>query len=108
MAKLWTGKCRLQWVRIEYHLVHSTTVGQAEFKLFTSLESPSPVETLTTAADKNLLASADEIRYGVRSGQSVVTYYYDDIVAGATSYPGPAVTPSVTNLAPVIYGRGAC
>lgn len=95
-----------QKTRIEYHIIHSVTVGQVELKLFNSAESTTPTETLTTAADKNLLASADEIRYGIRGGQSSSSYYYDDIVANATSYPGPVIT-ATANLAPVIFGRGA-
>src|SRR3990172_6382388 len=35
------------WVRFEWHVVHSATVGVIEFKLFNSSESTTPTETMT-------------------------------------------------------------
>jgi hypothetical protein len=96
-----------QWVRIEWHWIHSATVGQGEVKLFNSPDSATPTETVTSAADKNTGANTSNVGFGLSEG-SVFTgpIWLDNIVAGATSYPGPVVT-ATANLAPVIYGRGA-
>ena len=61
-------------------------------------------------AARNTGASLNDIKFGDAGGSSTSsTVWLDNIVAGATSYPGPAAVPgSDENLAPVIYGRGAC
>jgi hypothetical protein len=80
-----------QWVRIEYHVVHSTTVGQIELKLFNTATSSTPTETLTTSASLNTLASADRVRFGMPAGvANQAAFWMDQIQAGATAYPGPA------------------
>jgi len=77
--------------RLEWHIVHSTTVGQMEVKLFNSPASTTATETVTTAANRNLLASADTVNIGLVGGSGVTqTLWHDELVAGATSYPGPA------------------
>lgn len=96
-----------QWVRIEYHWLNSLTVGQVEVKLFNNPDSASPTETQTSAANRNTSASTTSLFYGLGSGgSSAGPIWLDNIVAGATSYPGPFITASA-NFAPVIYGRGA-
>ncbi len=80
-----------QWVRIEWHIIHSTTVGQAEIKLFNTASSTSPTETQTGTANKNTLANATGIQFGlgVAGAADGVGLYMDNIVAGAAAYPGP-------------------
>lgn len=84
-----------QWVRIEWHIIHSATVGQAEIKLFNTASSTTPTETVTTAANKNFAADAREFWVGwtLGPGTSGNVFYVDDIIVGATSYPGPIVPP---------------
>lgn len=92
-----------QWIRMEYHVVHSATVGQIEAKLFNSMDSSSPTEVLTSPATWNTAAAATAIRFGNQNG----TYAsgvasVDDIVANATDYPGPIPT---TFMPPPRMGR---
>ena len=104
---LTTAPSTNQWIRVEWHVVHSTTVGQVEVKLFNSPYSSTPTETFTSTANKNTLTEADQIRFGqVATFATGVDIWLDAIVGGASSYPGPGVV-SQENLAPVIYGRGA-
>jgi hypothetical protein len=82
-----------QWVRIEYHIVHSATVGQGEVKLFNSADSATPTETQIGAANKNTLASADTYKLGIGISvgtQQNNTVWFDDVMANAAGYPGPA------------------
>jgi hypothetical protein len=79
-----------QWIRIEWHFVHSATVGQAEVKLFNTAESTTPTET-QTGTNKNTLANATSLRFGTpESGPGgAYTFWVDDIVGNAAAYPGP-------------------
>lgn len=82
-----------QWIRIECHMIHSTTVGQVEFKLFHSPDSSTPTETGSSTASFNTLVSANQIDFGWHSllgGGSWTELSMDDLVANATSYPGAA------------------
>lgn len=95
-----------QWVRIEYHVVHSATVGQGEIKLYNTPDSATVTETLTTAANRNTLAQATLYSFGQFAGANIVAIIWqDNIVAGATAYPGSfpviSVAPSVSGLTPV-------
>jgi len=98
-----------QWVRIEWHLIHNAVTGLLEVKLFNNPDSTVPTETINSTADKNTGAAnafADFQNYRV-AGPEAYILWMDNIVANATSYPGPIIT-GTANLAPVIYGRGAC
>ncbi len=87
-----------QLVRIEWHIVHSATVGQGELKLFNTASSSTATETSTGTANKNTLANGDEIQFGNINGDTPYTFWMDQIVAGASSYPGPYV--AQTNYEP--------
>jgi hypothetical protein len=76
-----------QLVRIEWHIIHSATVGQIEVKLFNSAESTTPDETIATTANINTLASANEINFGPVAARAE-TWWIGDIVANANAYPG--------------------
>lgn len=81
-----------QFVRIEWHVVHSTTVGQIEAKLFNTPGSGTADETVATAASINTRADCDEVRFGQSLARSNMTaFWMDDLLAGATSYPGTGV-----------------
>lgn len=96
------------WTRVEWHVIHSTTVGQIELKMFNDPESSIPTEVLTSPASWNTNTGADQIMFGSVT-TAPATFWMDDIVANATAYPGPAPLLGLTpNLAPVILGRGAC
>lgn len=80
-----------QWIRLEFHFIHSATVGQIEVKLFNSAESTTPTETLTSPASLNTGASAGGIFFGTFNSVSNCIFWMDDVVANATAYPGPVV-----------------
>ena len=83
-----------QWVRIEYRVIHSATVGQMEIKLFNSPDSTTATDSATSAANLNTLTEADDARFGVTANVANVTaFWLDDIKAGYSSYPGPAQSP---------------
>lgn len=97
-----------QFIRVEWHYIHSTTVGQVEVKYFATADSATVTETITTTANLNTLASADSIRIGQEvAGLGIMStaVWLDNIVANATAYPGPfpvnSVAPGVTGLTPV-------
>lgn len=86
-----------QPIRIEFHIIHSATIGQMEAKLFNTKDSTTVDDTITSAATHNTLASVDTIGFGLGGGGSAGPIWMDDIVANALSYPGPAVV-SVTTV----------
>jgi hypothetical protein len=96
-----------QWIRLEWHVIVNASTGVKELKLFNNAASTTPTETIgSTNIDTGTYGQA---RLGANGGSIGVDFWLDDIVANATSYPGPFVDPNaVFNLAPVIYGRGAC
>ncbi len=76
------------WNRIEWHAVNSTSVGSLEVKIFTTADSTTPDETIRFT-NRNTRANTEDIWFRIaRSGYSI---WYDDLVAGAPAYPGPAI-----------------
>lgn len=99
-----------QWVRIEWHIVHSTTVGQAEIKLFNEASSWNPTEVVLTAANKNFAADAQRLDLGITVALSTsgIIAYLDDVIAGATSYPGPVDSFAASQSSGfAVLGKGA-
>jgi hypothetical protein len=96
-----------QWVRIEWHLINSATTGFFEAKMF-STDSTTALDTITSAATINTGTNTGRTRFGDTDG-SFLTWWMDDILVGAGSYPGPAgVTPSAADNPPLgMRGRGA-
>lgn len=78
-----------QLIRIEYHVIHSATVGQIECKLFNTADSSTPSETITSPATWDTNTDADRIQFGYVSAEANFTYWMDNIIGNATSYPGP-------------------
>lgn len=80
-----------QWVRYEWHILHSATVGMIEVKLFNSAESGSPTETVTTASTINTSAQATAYRIGqtVSTATPSGLFYTDSFEVNSTGYPGP-------------------
>lgn len=79
-----------QWIRMEWSIFPSTTVGVFEVKLFNSAESTTATET-QTVNNAVLAANVGALRFGTGSGNTNNTkkLYFDDVVFGATAYPGP-------------------
>lgn len=89
------------WIRVEYHLIHSATVGQVIVKTFL-YDAITPMDNLTSTANFNTLASADTIRYGTIAASDI---WMDDIVANATDFPGSAPN-ATTGSAHIATSRG--
>jgi len=91
-----------QWVRIEWHWIHSTTVGQGELKLFNNPDSSTPTETVISAANKNTGANTSDVSFGLADGgSSAGPIWLEHCVAGATSYPGSAIVPTAVATGPI-------
>lgn len=79
-----------QWVRVEWHILHSTTVGILEAKLFNTASSTTPTETITiSSADTG--SSSDRILFGFPGNLTEGPFWMDSIIATANDYPGPLV-----------------
>lgn len=96
-----------QWIRIEYHVIHSATVGQIEVKLFNTASSTTPDETITSPATWNTGTGASYHQFGNPTSPKAMTVWMDDIVAEATSYPGPVAGASVTGSSSLAVTFGA-
>lgn len=84
-----------QWVRIEWHFIHSATVGQIEAKLFNSAESTTATETITSAANLTTAASADSVQFGNwQSTTNEPAFWIAGVAANWDRYPGPLSAPS--------------
>lgn len=99
------------WIRVEWHIIFSTTVGFIEVKLFNSADSTTPDETITTSSSEVLRASGTILRMGCTTSianwpVSGGAQYFDDLVWGAASYPGPSGGTNVTINAPAALGTG--
>jgi hypothetical protein len=87
-----------QWVRIEWHLVHSATVGALECRLWLSPDSSGAQDDTISYSADNTGPSFGNTRVGASTSQTwfpTVTsqsayLYLDNLVMGATSWPGPA------------------
>jgi hypothetical protein len=80
-----------QQVRVEYRVFHNASTGIIELKLFNTATSTTPTETLTFSS-ANTGASSDRIRFGNVATTTEGPFWMDNIVAAATSYPGPLST----------------
>lgn len=78
-----------QWVRIEWHALANATTGSVVVRLYNSPESVVPSDTVTLTGG-NTRANFGIRRFGIISTNVNWTGWLDDIVAGATYWPGPA------------------
>lgn len=79
-----------QWVRVEWMMTCSATVGQIEVKLFNTTESATPTETITSGATLNTGGVADTFRFGIGSSvASVGPYWQASAAIDPAGYPGP-------------------
>jgi hypothetical protein len=91
------------WARIEYHIVHSATVGQATVRIYNTPDSSTATEELSSPASWNTGTKGNSYTFGhietFSGGGSDIDRWFDDLVANATTWPGPATTPA-QHLAP--------
>jgi len=80
-----------QWNRLEWHVIHSTTVGVVETRMCVgdNWDGFSPDESLS-ATGLNTLASGGQFYFGVVYTAAVnQVIWFDDYVAGAAGWVGP-------------------
>jgi hypothetical protein len=103
------------WCRVEGFCTGSATTGQLEVKLFTSPESTTAAETITSAATVNTGGTITDIWLGESgAAANVVAYWRDDMALNASAYPGPlsgavaitaTVVPGTATVRPVTVGN---
>lgn len=87
--------------RIEAYIKGDAAAGQIEAKIFSSPDSTTPLETVTTAANINTGGTIDRTRIGhAGTGVANVTYWLDDIGVSSGGYMGPA--PVSATAAPAV------
>lgn len=92
-----------QWVRFEWKLVHSATVGEFTVRYYADAESSTPTETLSiTNGDTG--TSGDYVWFGPILSAVNQTLWVDSLIVGATDWPGPAVSPTPATVVAVPTG----
>lgn len=83
-----------QLIRVEWHMIHSATVGLLEVKLFNTATATTPDETVTASNINTGAAALNSVRIGATT--SVTNFpatggfmYADELDVGAQFYPGP-------------------
>lgn len=90
-----------QWVRVEGFCTGDAAAGVLECKLFTTLDSTTPLETISNST-LNTGGTIDRVRLGqTGTGVANITYWMDDLGASDAGYLGPVVTaPALAPAAP--------
>lgn len=81
------------WSRIEWLVQGSTTAGHLELRLYTTADSGTATESLSSASNLNTGGSLGFISFGTGwdAKANVGPLWLDDIAISATGFPGPAV-----------------
>jgi hypothetical protein len=93
-----------QWIRLEGRVKSSTTVGEAEWRLFNNADSTAYDDT-KNATGLVLGANADACRIGstVAAGPTSQTFYFDDLALSTVDWIGPSLArASMFNHLPLI------
>lgn len=96
-----------QWFRIEGFVIGSATVGQVQAQIYLADDSPTPTETLTTAATLNTTGAINRVDFGNPTSVANFTYWADNVGASTTGPIGPAVTRRSTSIVPSLIAAGA-
>jgi hypothetical protein len=90
------------WIRIEWHVLYNTgSSGSVELKLYNTADSTTATETMTYTGLTSPQSAATSFDFGQWAGAATISYWLDQIVEGATAYPGPF---PVSTTSPVISG----
>ena len=84
------------WYRFEFRYVHNTTTGHMEGRLYASIDSTTPTETIgSPSTNWNTGAAVTDFLIGVASnpGQSL-TMWVDDFATDPTDWIGPWTAPT--------------
>ena len=99
-----------QWVRIEYRVRSSATVGQFEWKMFSSLapgngpEGDIPTETANLSS-LVLGSDTDRLDFGIpnTSTPTSQTFYFDDIAVSTAGWIGPSGSTVTRTFNPIPF-----
>jgi hypothetical protein len=96
------------WSRVEFHWVGDPTVGSFEAKLFNTVESATPTQTIS-ATGANTGGTIDRMRIGqaFTSGSDIPVFYLDQIALSTVAYIGPYVASAQTITAGLISNAGS-
>lgn len=94
-----------QWNRVEWHIVHSLTVGQIEARIFVGKNADGliPDETLSSTAAWNTAAALNQLDFGLGDNDASMSFYLDDILALGTTWPGPSQGPQAVRFQPIPF-----
>jgi Putative Ig domain len=80
-----------QWVRVEWEIIFSATVGQVTVNYYASADSTTTTETYTSAATQNFNTGANSIDWGwTNSHASQPVMYMANLNINNTGFAGPA------------------
>ena len=77
------------WFRAEGYLIGDPAAGQAELKLYTTLDSVTPVETDTSTGVQNTVGTPSAFSFGPFGAASIGPYWLDDLGVSTRGYLGP-------------------
>ena len=80
------------WFRLEGYLIGNASTGQIQCEIFTTMDSATPTETVTTAATINTASTVTIVAFGNPSSITSYTLYMDDIAVSSAGYMGPVIT----------------
>ena len=80
-----------QWIRIEWEIIFSASVGQITLSYYLPMDTTTAVETYTSAASQNFGASCNAVYFGWIAGKAnQPAMYIDDIGVSSSALFGPA------------------
>lgn len=77
-----------QLFRLEYHFIHSLTVGQAELRIYDHPFSTTASASVSTS-NQNFSTAMDEINNGIWFKNNIGPLWMSGVVAAATDWVGP-------------------
>ena len=102
-----------QYIRVEWRILSSTTVGESEWWLYNTPEAPiGSFDDHTNTTGMVLGANTDGIRYGAATATGPANFHFwmDDVAVSSTGQVGPSggVIPGPGDDPPIGFiGRGA-
>ena len=83
-----------QWMRFEFMMQHSTTVGQIIVKIFHDPNASGATETITTG-NINTRGQIDAVFFGIIiSSTNLGPIWIDNVIANMSTWPGPINNPT--------------
>ena len=94
-----------QWIRIEWHVIHLTSGGLIEAKLFNNPTSTAPDEWIIFS-NRNTGVDCGKLQLGSDNSGSGWIFWLDNVVAGATDWVGPVPEIQTLLMQHHVFGHG--